>query len=176
MLLKRVLTILLLLSFSLPAWGGVSEYELKAAFMEKFTRFVEWPGGSKGHFQLCIIGKNLFKGELKKLESLAINGRPTLFTQMSRSESAVDCDMLFIEKTQHKALEGILVSLQNRPVLTISDTPGFAHQGVMINFIRKNNKLHFEINQQAAETVGLKISSRLLKLAIMMSSTGREKK
>lgn len=176
MLLKRVLTILLILSFSLPAWGGVSEYELKAAFMEKFTRFVEWPDGSEGHFQLCIIGKNLFKGELKKLELLAINGRPTLFTQMSRAESAADCDMLFIEKTKRKVLESILVSLQNRPVLTISDTPGFAYQGVMINFIRKNNKLHFEINQQAAETVGLKISSRLLKLAIMMSSTGREKK
>ncbi len=170
-----VFIILLTLSgLSMPAWSQFEEYALKAAFIEKFTHFVEWPDDSKKVFKLCVIGDNPFNGALQNLATLSrIKNKPAVFDNIENADSAQGCAMLFIDTSNQPFLRKILERLHNSPVLTISDTPGFAQQGVMINFIRKDSKIHFEINPEAAQAAGLKISSRLLKLATIISSSTR---
>jgi len=164
------LTLLLLASagLSTPAWSQYGEYTLKAAFMEKFTHFIDWPNNPRNIFYVCIIGKNPFNGTLKSLAaSSRIKNKPTKFMTLDNLNSLPDCNILFISKSKRKTLNEILNSVQNKPVLTISDTPGFAQHGVIINFVHsKDDNVQFEINHRVALNAGLKISSRLLKLAV----------
>lgn len=173
---KHQLALMVLLAsvaMSMPAWSQYGEYILKAAFMEKFTHFIEWPNATKNVFNVCVIGENPFKGTLKKLASSSrIKSKPTKFTTIDNIDSISNCNILFISSSKRTSINQILNSVRGQPVLTISDTPGFAQQGVIINFLRnKDNNIQFEINHRMAQNVGLKISSRLLKLAIPTSSS-----
>ena len=60
----------------------------------------------------------------------------------------------------------ILQDLQNAPVLTVADTGGFLDHGGIINFVLEGSKVRFEISQEAAERAGIKISSKLMRLAV----------
>jgi len=166
--LPSTLLLLVLCGLSQPAWSEFEEYTLKAVFMEKFTYFVEWPSNSSKVFTLCVIGDNPFNGTLRNLMALTrINNKSTKFIKIDSMDSLPGCDMLFISKSKRDDIARIIEYLQGSPVLTIGDTPGFSQQGVIINFIQKDNEVHFEINSAAAQAAGLKISSRLLKLAII---------
>src|SRR6185436_8299326 len=76
-----------------------------------------------------------------------------------------DCEIAFISAIQAPPLRAVLFAVQGRPVLTVADTPGFAEQGVIVNFYRAGDRLRFEINLDAARRARLTISSRLLSLA-----------
>ncbi|NOX76685.1 MAG: YfiR family protein [Gammaproteobacteria bacterium] len=181
-LIKRLSLILMVLTIlgglSTPAWSQFEEYALKAVLMEKFTHFIQWPNTLTNGFKLCVVGENPFKGALHNLAALTrINDEPTTFVNIDGPDAMPDCTMLFIGHSKQHSLARILDRLHRSPVLTVSDTPGFARRGVMINFVIKDSKIHFEINPEAAHAAGLKISSRLLKLAtIMPSVTGGENK
>jgi hypothetical protein len=73
--------------------------------------------------------------------------------------------VLFIAASESGNLDRILGSIGNNSVLTIGDSPGYAEQGVMVNFYLEENKVRFEINREAAARARLGISSQLLKLA-----------
>ncbi len=168
-------------SLSTPAWSQFEEYALKAVFMEKFTHFVQWPNTPVNVFKLCVVGENPFEGALQNLATLTrINDKPTTFANIDGPDAVPGCTMLFIGNSKQHSLTRILDRLRNSPVLTVSDTPGFARRGVMINFVIKGSKIHFEINPEAAHAAGLKISSRLLKLATitpsLINSENKEKK
>ena len=166
-----LLSLVVCAGVSIPAWAQVSEYELKAAFIGKFSHFIQWPKPSGDIFKLCAIGHNPFQGALKNLVKLTpIDGRSAVFVEIDQPEALTRCDMVFISTSEQSNLALIRHTLQNSPVLTVADTPGFAEQGVMINFIHHGGKVRFEINPQAAHAAGLKISARLLKLAIVKSS------
>jgi len=75
------------------------------------------------------------------------------------------CQLIFIPEGQEEQFAVALQTLGNAPVLTVGETEGFAREGGMIRFYEEDNRLRFEINPNAAQKAGLRISSRLLKLA-----------
>jgi hypothetical protein len=79
---------------------------------------------------------------------------------------AEGCHILFISRSERGRIPQILQDLGTAPVLTVADTDGFLDDGGIINFRLEGSKVRFEINQQAAERVGIKISSKLLRLAV----------
>jgi hypothetical protein len=167
--------ILLLCQGSILAGSGSTstvEYRVKAAFLYNFTKFVEWPanGSKKGQpFQLGIVGEDSFGDEINGLAGRAVGNRSlTIERHQSWNDRAVECEILFISGSQEKKLPEIIRRLDGNPVLTIGDTAGYASRGVMINFFMEDNKVRFEINPKQANRAGLKISSRLLKLASIL--------
>ena len=76
-----------------------------------------------------------------------------------------NCHILFVAGSETPRLPGILGALGKAPVLTVSDLEDFAAAGGMIQFYVRDEKIRFEINQQAAEDAGLKIDARLLQLS-----------
>lgn len=146
----------------------VSEYRLKAEFMERFTRFVEWPDDpsrASAPFAVCTTGANPFGNHLEELAARRrIRNRPVSVRAVREPEEIRKCDMLFIAATR-KELPAVLSVVGNRPILTVSDTPGFGQHGVMINFYEQGGHLRFEVNSEAAERGRLKLKSKLLKLA-----------
>lgn len=168
-----MLAIVALAALSTPsqrAEAQVPEYKLKAEFLERFTRFIEWPpdphGTAPGSFVICLYGENPFGDALDDLAAnRKIKERP-VSVRVIRSLAEVEaCQILFLPVSQKDSLEKILLRTTGRPILTVGDTEGFAERGVAINFYSSDRNVRFEINDAAARRNGLDISSRLRKLA-----------
>ena len=145
------------------------EYMIKAAFLYNFAKFIEWPPktfeDSKSPVRLCVLGKNPFGIALESIEGKTIHGRKLIIEQLNSTKEIKICHMLFISESEKKQLDYILNNIKDLNVLTIGDTENFARLGVIINLTMAKKKIRFKINLDAANRAGLKISSKLLKLA-----------
>ncbi len=152
-----------------------TEYELKSAFIYNFTKFVEWPN-EKSHesntFKIGIIRNNTMKIVLNEMmKGKKINGRTVEIIYIKNISKIPDCQILFIDKVDNSELIKILEKTKNQPCLTIGNhLDFFCQQGGIINFTPKYYSYRFEINNQQAEWVNLKISSKLLILSKIISS------
>ncbi len=147
-----------------------SEYQIKAAFLYNFAKFVEWPpqafAGPKSPMVIGVLGKNVFGDDLEQtIRNKTINGHPFQFKEVHSVTEATNCHILFISASERDRLPKILSGLRNADVLTVSETGHFIEAGGMINFVIEDNRVHFQINDAAAKKAGLKISSKLLSLA-----------
>jgi len=164
----RLLFAFLLLSSGSLAYAEPTEYEVKAAFIYNFAKFVDWPpklGGDAHPLRLCVLGKNPFGSALEEIKGKAVKERKLEVALLDLAASARECDLLFISASAEKHLERIVALSRGAEVVTIGDTEGFAQQGVMINFYSENGKVRFEINLDTVRRGGLKVSSKLLILA-----------
>jgi hypothetical protein len=147
-----------------------TEYQLKAAFLLNFAKFVEWPSAafadSTSPIVLGILGENPFGDVLERtIRDKTINNRPLVVKGFRSSAEATNCHILFISTSEKARLPEILAGLRGASMLTVGETDRFTESGGMINFVRQGNKIRFQINEVAAKGVGLKISSKLLSLA-----------
>jgi hypothetical protein len=156
----------------LPGCTGAqeaNEYEVKAAFLYNFARFVEWPNSvspdPNGPLVIAILGRDPFGAEIDRaIEGKTVNGRRLVIKRFSSLETYEQCHILFVSSSERGNLPRILAAVRTSSVLTVSETDRFAQIGGIINFITIENRIRFEINQAAAARVGLKISSKLLSL------------
>jgi len=171
---RRILWVLgvvvLFLSGSRAQSPAVGEYQVKAAFLYNFAKFVEWPASgfsdASAPLRICVFGKDPFGQELRDIASEKnINGRRLQIDQLDDLQLARTCHILFISSSEKAQLTRIFESLRGTDVLTVGDTNGFVEHGGMINFVLENNRVQFEVNRKAAEQAGLKISSKLLGVA-----------
>lgn len=145
------------------------EYEVKAAFLYNFGKFVQWPAraGLSGPFQLCVLGDDPFGPLLyRTIAGETIDGRRVVARQIFSAEEAGGCRVLFISSSKQAQLMDVLAALAGTSALTVSDMPEFVQRGGMIQFVLMGKRVRFAINLSAAERVGLRLSSQLLKLAI----------
>jgi hypothetical protein len=161
--------------------GPALEYQIKAAFLYNFAKFVEWPANEASHpahsIVIGVLGDDPFGGFLEQtLVGKTYHDKPLVARRVQKSEDPASFQVLFISKSEEARLGDILTSLDGASVLTVSDMDHFADRGGMIGFRREGNKVRFEINADAAARAGLTISSQLLKLAtrvIYASEAGR---
>jgi hypothetical protein len=148
-----------------------TEYEVKAAFLYNFTRFVAWPPANQetqGSLVIGVLGECPLNAPLQQATAdQIVDGRRLEVRTGSSLQQLGEIDVLFISLTDREAIRSLLQSLEGRPVLTVSDHPEFTALGGVIRFFIRDRRVAFEINQTAAETSGLKISSRLLSLAVL---------
>jgi hypothetical protein len=147
-----------------------TEYQLKAAFLLNFAKFVEWPptafAGANSPMILGILGENPFGDVLERtIRDKTISNHPLVVKEFHSSAEATNCHILFISTSEKARLPEILAGLRGASVLTVGETDRFTETGGMINLFRQGNKIRFQINEAAAKGVGLKISSKLLSLA-----------
>lgn len=160
----RLLLCVLLCPFAVSEYP---EYQIKSAYLEKFSRFVEWPSQNQGRpFTVCVFGRNPFDRYLEDLVATArFNDRPTRFKWARKIEEIAEPDLLFISSSESRRVEEVLGTVRGRPVLTVGDTPGFCEKGVLINLYKTEGMVRFEVNEREAVASGLKFSSKILKLA-----------
>jgi hypothetical protein len=175
---KKILTIMFMLMVVTAGHGTPSasaesrmpsEYQVKAAFLYNFAKFVEWPetalSSSMAPLNICILGKNPFNASLDDIRDKTVSGRPLSIRMNPDIEKLDQCHILFICASEKNQLSYIIQRLNNASVLTVADMEGFTSAGGMINLVMQDNKVSFDINLKSARLAGLKISSRLLKLA-----------
>jgi hypothetical protein len=146
-----------------------AEYELKAAVLYNFAKFVDWPPGTfpnaEAPFQFCILGHDPFGKALKLMESRQIGSRQVRIIKVTTVDAAASCQVVFISESERKRVADTLEFLLGRPILTVGDTPGFGKAGVMINLLLEDDKIVFEVNLRTADRSHVSVSSKLLALA-----------
>ncbi len=133
----------------------INELEMKAAFLEKFSKFVEWPDNSSitdttKPFIIGIIGRSPFNSILEDTyASQKIKGKAVEIQYFSDLKDISTCHLLFIARSKRRELPDILNITKDKPILTVSDTEGWAKKGVLINLFMAQNNVGFEINEDA---------------------------
>lgn len=169
--IRKITCILLAALFGASgAWAKNLEYEVKAAFIYNFAKFVKWPEGTS-KITFCIVGKNPFGASVDSVDGKPIADK-AFKVALTGSLSAA-CNIVFISESERSRLASIIESIKSDGVLTVADTEGFAAKGVMINFfIDDEGRVRFELNNDAIKKGGVLISSQLLKLGKVVDGAG----
>jgi hypothetical protein len=164
------------------------EYQIKAAFLYNFIKFVDWPkekespADSNEPVAIGIIGKDPFGNSFEPLRDKQVKSRNVVikrfegFGQLNQSdeqgeqqhpeiEAIRKCHVLFICPSEKEYVQQIIASTKNYGVLAVGDMNGFLEAGGIINFLTEEKKIRFEIDLDAAERCRLTIRSKLLRLA-----------
>ena len=154
--------------------ASLPEYKVKAAFLYKFTKFIEWPDkafeDANSPFTLCVVGEDPFGGALDPLQGKTAQGREILILKTKYLEElTTSCQVVFVSVSERKRIDAIVEVFRLHPALTVSDIKNFARQGGIMNFVKKNKKIRFVINVGAGKRAGLKISAQLLELATVVT-------
>jgi hypothetical protein len=166
-----VLLIMLLAGTTLPIKlnAQANEYLLKAGYIEKIAQFIEWPeirNNNDSIFIIAVLGDDKFNFALEEIFSkVKVKNRKATIVSVINIIELTECHILIIPNIKTSELNKVLNHVKKKPILTISDTEGFAEAGCFINFYQYENKLRFELNQKDMEDAGFTVDYRLLKVA-----------
>jgi hypothetical protein len=163
------------------------EYQVKAAFLYNFIKFVDWPkeklADSNEPVIIGIVGKDPFGNAFAPVKDKDDKGRKVTikrfksFQELKKSnennqgeldrqiETMRKCHLLFICSSEKDSLKDIMDAVKGCSVLTVGEVEGFLESGGTINFIMEEQKVRFEINVTTAKQAKLQIRSQLLRLA-----------
>lgn len=145
------------------------DYQVKAAFLVNFPKYVDWPAGGfatpNSPITVAVFGDDNVANEFQNMiqGGLVISGHPVVLKQI-RTEADIDasCQILFIAASEQSRAAAILDRLKGSAVLTVGESENFLEQGGMVNLVPKNRKIRLQVNLTAASQARLRISSRLL--------------
>jgi hypothetical protein len=148
------------------------EYRIKAAYLFNFAKFVSWPSAAfpsaESPIVIGILGKDPFGNEIDEtIADKAIERRSLRVKRLGDNESWEGCHILFIASSERKALPQILQKLGTSPILTVAEMEEFTEIGGMIRFFSYENNIRFAIDLAPVDAAGLKISSKLLQVAVV---------
>lgn len=163
-------------SYSQDQEQDPQEYGMKAVFLYNFLQFVNWPADKcilpDGKMrEIAVLGDShiseslaTLKNELKKSQNTEITVR--FLGPFVEGMDLSSCRLLFITQSEMKNIQKIIASTKGEPVLTVSDTEECLDLGCMIALISRMNKVRWAVNREPAEQAGLRLSSRLLAMAV----------
>lgn len=172
------LVLVFAVAFRTRAQSPATEYEVKAAYLLNFGKFIKWPetalppGTDK--FSICVLGDDPFGNVLSTtVRDEKIDGKPVVARRIGRSQDVTGCQVLFISRSEDKQVHKLLQSLSKTAILTVSDMPGFMDRNGMIQFTLVNNRVRFEVNLDSVQQAGITLSSELLKVASFVKGKSR---
>lgn len=164
--LLLVLVLPLLFAFS----GRESkDYTYKTIFIYNFIKYIEWPS-AHADFTIAIYQGNDDVQDAFKQMALKKSGTTQSYTikNISNLNEASTAQVLFIPNEQSAVLPEAAALAKEKPVLIVTEKDGLIKRGSGINFIVVDGKLRFELNRKSLDAAGLKVSSSLLNLAILV--------
>ena len=149
------------------------EYQLKAAYLYNFTKFVEWPEqrfrDPASPIVIGVLGRNPFGDELNNIvRDRTVNGHTILVILITTPDDLRAVHLLFVPAGEEPRPEFAAALAQRPGVLTAGESGTFLAGGGVITFTQADDKLRFTINLESAERAGLKLSAQLLKLATVV--------
>jgi hypothetical protein len=146
------------------------EYQLKAAFLFNFAKFIDWPATSfatpQSPFTICILGTDPFRRAMDDAwRGKTVGDRAVAVERSKDLAYARRCQIVFVSSSEKRRVREILGSLRGTNALVVGETDGFAEAGAAVQFTIEDDRVRFLINTDAAARAGLKVSSKLLSLA-----------
>jgi hypothetical protein len=173
--MKEIFLIAAMLCLSAKALTQSEESMMKAVAFEKLSMFITWPehsseNNAKQEFVITVLGQNPFGNILEEVyKNEKIKDKKVKINYISSIQKLTDCNILFIPKIKISELQKVLDYLKERPILTVTDTEGFAEAGCFINYYEFEDKLRFEINQKGMQDAGFKVDYRLLRVSKVLN-------
>lgn len=173
----RYLVVAVGLGVAIPTAGAAAsanptEYDVKAAFLFNFAKFVTWPPAAfptpSAPVLIGVLGDNPFGNELARLAAdLRVQGRTLEVVHATNPAQLRGCHVVFVSDSERERLRPVLLALrQMGAALTVGESDDFLDAGGMIHFVVRQNRVRFEIDAANAGSAGLVISSKLLTLAV----------
>jgi hypothetical protein len=155
-----------------------TEYQVKAAFLYNFAKFVEWPpepNEQKAPLAICVFGRDPFDGALERVtQGKTIDGRRIVIRRTRDIAIARSCQILFVSLSEAGRMAELFEALRDTSILSVSEIPRFCRAGGVIAFEMEGQRVRFRVNVNAASRVRLKISSKLLQLAVTAPEAGED--
>jgi hypothetical protein len=153
-----------------------TEYQVKAAYLFNFLKFVEWPddpaAGPHGKWVIGFVGDTPIGDELPRLAKRKnVLGRDLLVKKFQATDNLRGCNILYISASEKKRLPSILAELRGSSVLTVADMDNFIGGGGMIQFVVEDARVRVAIDVGSTSRAHLKVSSKLLALARVVITT-----
>jgi hypothetical protein len=169
---RRLYRIAILVALGLGGFLAIAspppgEYQIKAAYLLNFARYMEWPAmrlPAGAPLRLCVLGRDPFGGALGSLDGRQVHGHEVRVRLVDSVEQATECHIVFVSDSEERRMGLILRGLALRGVLTVSDIEGFAEAGGCIGLVTEDERVRFDINQASLQRDSLRASSQLLRL------------
>ncbi len=148
-----------------------SATDIKAAYVLNFARYVEWPpaavGDSGTPLSVCVVESNVIEEALRRVaEGRVVRGRPVRVQVVRSSEEPVTCHVAYVDPSGLAVARSLQTAWADQSVLTVGEGEEFLASGGIIGFVMVEETVRFAINQDAAHRAGLRVSSRVLALAL----------
>ncbi|WGS85784.1 YfiR family protein [Methylomonas sp. UP202] len=170
--LRTGLIALTLLTFPVvptPKAEGLSEAQIKAAYLYNFAKFIEWPAdtvAADATLTLCVVGNNVLEGALQALDGRKAGEHDLRIEVRGFADfNPAGCHLLFVGATEQPRFLVTLKAVGRAPVLTLSDIADFAEKGGGIALLFRDNKVVFEVNLESIRNAGLRLPGQLLNIA-----------
>lgn len=165
---KSPLVVIFLVASLIPTFG--QNYKMHSVFIYSFTRYVQWPDTyNQGDFEILVLGDSPIFEELKAMaQAKKVGDRVIKVTKIKAASEIRKCNMLFLPAAKSAAISEVMEKINTQSILVVSEEAGLGIKGSDINFIVKDGKLAFELNQASLNKQGLKVSNELTRLAILI--------
>ena len=164
--------LIVLATIALPCNAAIAdkslEYGVKAAFLYKFSAYVDWPATAfvspTSPFSVCLVdSSDQFNSTLTKVvNGEKVKGRTVVVRQINNLEDESSCHILYIGTSDAERAAEAIEATRGSNTLTVSDNASLG----IIDFLITDNHVRFNIDDAAAAQNGLVISSKLLSLAV----------
>lgn len=160
------------------------EQAVKATYLYKFTPFVEWPPrvhlSSTSPYTLCVVdgtgggGEGAAVGDIldRAVAGQTLGDRGFAVRRLARMEADAHCHLLYLGPADPQAAAEALDLVRGKPVLTVTDAARDPQIKGIVNFVIREGRVRFEIDNRAAAESGLAVSSKLLNLAVAVRGRG----
>jgi hypothetical protein len=164
---KTVVIVVLLLTctsmLSVSYAENLREFELKAALLYQFSRFITWPETSdnEASFNVCVVGNDPFKHRLEGIKKRRYKNKPIDVKYPENSEQIQHCHIVYLVDPDCTVCQKL-----KTPALLVSSQKGFVDKGGEIEFIEQSGKVRFKLNRKSLEGKALKVSAKLYEVAV----------
>ena len=158
---------------ALPLQAQVaSAPELKAAFLLNFVKFTTWPASVSpdgADLTMCVVGDGRVVVALDEVtQGQRVDGRDIVVVALADYDDVRRCQLLYASGLPADREQSLVEATRGRPILTASDSSTFMKRGGVAAFHNVGGRMKFSVNPLAAERAQLRISSRLLSLAVIV--------
>ena len=155
------------------------EYDVKAALLLNFARFIEWPVGAfsneRAPITVCVFRSNPFGGTLERvLQGETIHDRRLTTRVVSGEADSESCHLLFVPEGV-EARAGALLRHRGSHAVTVGESSRFETMGGAVTLVLDAGRIRFNVNLEPIEARGVRVSARMLKLANRVDKASPEK-
>jgi len=167
--MKRYLLVAIFSIFCFVS-GMAQSYKMHTVFIFSFTRYIQWPDTyNGGDFEILVLGDSPIVDELRSMAQVKkVGDRAIKVTKINNVSEIRKCNILFIPAAKSPQIAEVLAKVTSQSILVVSEEQGLGAKGSNVNFVTKDGKLAFELNQGATTKQGLKVSNELSRLAILI--------
>lgn len=167
---KAFFIFFLFITVSSVSYGQKEKYQ--SLFIYNFTKYIKWPDNyNADKFVIAVIGNSEVLQSLNTMvnsKKKTGTGQNLIVKKYNSVNEIDDCNILFVSENELNNLSEIESATSSKPVLIISDSPGMAAKGSVINFVEQDGKIKFELNESQAVKRNLVVSGSLTSLAILI--------